>query len=417
MPIKIIAIIFFFLSNASSTNQEADKLLLDGKLIQIQAYRQTPFECFINKTYCNKIFRMNSTANYRGFIGQWSIINSELFLQSINIDNYNIPLNVFFDSNLPVKAYWYNGTILAIERTSDTINKFDYFTEYLFDINRGDIKETQSNKYKISTKDFALSKIHKDLKWDSLYTKYRNQNFMKLDSQNCKKTDSNFYINVLYKKIDSLKSAKYRYSQQVEISKILNLENSIDGINEFRLHFIQKNKSTLGLVNGYPFSIHYSIAPKQTSLISDIWLWMPIINNTLTSNYNEFIANFRDAEIAIEKYDWIKKWANKNNNREIQLLAYGNKSGVQFDNHHLPPDSLLKNFTFESTPKFHYYLRENSKVVGELFMFDSEDFVILSNFEISTFINYINFFDSAIAKNNFQFAKIDKNGIGKLIAQ
>lgn len=102
------------------TAQQPDKIYIDG---QEHILFSNPLEDFFTLTNFNPGFMSPHTANWRGYVASWEIINQKLYLVGLSgwkvnpnspgkLDEVGIP-HVFPDKEPPLFAKWFTGTLIS----------------------------------------------------------------------------------------------------------------------------------------------------------------------------------------------------------------------------------------------------------------------------------------------------------------
>lgn len=128
---KLLTLLFIIITTVcNGTEQEPDLIYYEGNCLSLFTgfYFPSPLETYF---YQNKIkypFDALSTANYRGHIASWIIVNDSLFLTEIAIQgkrfqpsDYNIASKDSTNSKNGVFADWFSGIISSSEYRHDTI--------------------------------------------------------------------------------------------------------------------------------------------------------------------------------------------------------------------------------------------------------------------------------------------------------
>lgn len=139
-----------------ATPQEQDILHYENKVlfVDIGWGHPSPLETFYRQNNILNPFRMLSTANYRGHIATWEIVNNKFFLIEISINKDTFQPEKFgvkskdnsYSSKNKVFADWFNGIL-------NCYNRDGKYTVY-FHIKNGEIVNSQ----KITSKDYRKIK-------------------------------------------------------------------------------------------------------------------------------------------------------------------------------------------------------------------------------------------------------------------
>ena len=88
-------------------------------------------------------FEVTSSANWRGYVAEWSIARRKLYLVSVKgqIDGRQVHNRQIIEKRFPVHARWYTGSIfVSVGDFNAATGTFDYVLE--FRIKKGDVVAT-----------------------------------------------------------------------------------------------------------------------------------------------------------------------------------------------------------------------------------------------------------------------------------
>ncbi len=132
----ILAVIFFALSTAFSTEQFPDKLIIGKDTIYLKSF---PLESLnlMKAPFHYDGYSFPSTGCYRGYVATWQIVDKALTLKEVQkIDSVGTQLNIIeYLSNNGYIPKITNGNIVA-DWYSDTLKLYDFFAynlAYKFD--------------------------------------------------------------------------------------------------------------------------------------------------------------------------------------------------------------------------------------------------------------------------------------------
>lgn len=98
-----------------ATQQISEKLIVDSKEYRID---EKPLEQLYNSNQISDIIGTYSlcSANWRGYVGTWELSGKELFVKSVVINACSDetvidPFKLFSETDFPIKAKWYTGSI------------------------------------------------------------------------------------------------------------------------------------------------------------------------------------------------------------------------------------------------------------------------------------------------------------------
>ncbi|MAT41664.1 MAG: hypothetical protein CL609_04930 [Anaerolineaceae bacterium] len=102
------------------TAQQPDKIFIDG---QEQPLFSNPLEDYFTLTNFNPSFMSPHTANWRGYVASWEIINQKLYLVSLSgwkvnpdtpgkLEEVDSQI-VFPDESPPIFAKWFTGRLIV----------------------------------------------------------------------------------------------------------------------------------------------------------------------------------------------------------------------------------------------------------------------------------------------------------------
>ena len=111
--IKSILVLLVFISlNCFATDQYPDEIIYEKQKCELEASWEypSPLEVYFIDSKQKYPFEMLSTANYRGHIAKWELVNDQLFLNEVWVNEKRIDLKTIFQkSKDKVKAFWFNG--------------------------------------------------------------------------------------------------------------------------------------------------------------------------------------------------------------------------------------------------------------------------------------------------------------------
>ncbi len=123
------------------TAQQPDKLFIDG---QEYLLFTNPLEDYFTLTNFNPGFMSPHTANWRGYVATWEIIDQKLYLAALSgwMVNREIPgqleevglATVFPDDEPPIFAKWFTGTLKAPQGKMMQYIHMGYETIYEWEI-------------------------------------------------------------------------------------------------------------------------------------------------------------------------------------------------------------------------------------------------------------------------------------------
>ena len=88
-------------------------------------------------------FEVTSSANWRGYVAEWSVARAKLYLVTIKgqIDGRHVRNRQIIEKRFPVHARWYTGSIfVSVGDFNAATGTFDYVLE--FRIKKGDVVAT-----------------------------------------------------------------------------------------------------------------------------------------------------------------------------------------------------------------------------------------------------------------------------------
>jgi hypothetical protein len=179
MKKKIIIILISFIANfAIATDQQPDILFYNNEKFRVDIGwgHPSPLETYYQQNNLNYPFEMLHTANYRGHIATWKIINGKFFITEIAIEEekylpekFNVKsINNTFSDNTKVFADWFTGVLFCEKRKKEDSWKTDY-SMYIY-IKNGEVQKSE----KITTTDYERIQniTEKDTSDTNLMNKY-----------------------------------------------------------------------------------------------------------------------------------------------------------------------------------------------------------------------------------------------------
>jgi len=348
--IYTIIIIFFLPLILNGTPQKPDKVLYKNKTYYLALHwsYSSPLEIYYYKKYSKSPFTMTSTANYRGFIATWIIKNNHLFLSKVKTRKYNVKLDYLFDKhqikNNKVKANWFTGYISIQSNKIIKYHKSSYSTKfYTVEYAKHLILYIKKG---IILKKYNMNNISESKKVKKLFNNYiLNQKKLliqkkKITPEQIKKYNSiKLKIDTIHKNhIKKLLQKEY-VERRKDFKKSYKIYSKLKGFNNFIKYFKVDFQRT-GMINSMPESMYFYIYSRKNNLINSITLWNPIHKDKLSSNWDEILNYYYEANNILSKHKWLLKWKNAGTNRSIDLYILGNSIGEEkFDyyNFILPP--------------------------------------------------------------------------------
>lgn len=158
---KILIIFLISLTNsniANATDQQPDILFYENEKLTVNIGwgHPSPLETYYHQNNLNYPFRMLHTANYRGHIATWKIIDDKFFITNIAIEDDDYKPAKFnvksIDNSLSdeskVFADWFSGVLVCQKRKKKNYWKTEY-SIYIY-VKNGVVQKSE----KITEKDF-----------------------------------------------------------------------------------------------------------------------------------------------------------------------------------------------------------------------------------------------------------------------
>ena len=181
-PMKNILIIFLIsfsaINIAKATEQQPDILFYDNEKLTINIGwgHPSPLETYFRQNDLKYPFKMLHTANYRGHIATWKIIDDKFFLSNIAIEDDDYKPAKFnvessdksLSDNNQVFADWFSGVLVSQKRNKKNYWKTEY-SVYIY-VKNGVVQKSE----KITEKDFKKIEnlTQKDTTDTNLMSKY-----------------------------------------------------------------------------------------------------------------------------------------------------------------------------------------------------------------------------------------------------
>lgn len=179
MEKKFITILLYFIINfALATDQQPDILFYNNEKFSVEVGwgHPSPLQTYFQQNNLNYPFQMLHTANYRGHIATWKIIDNKFFITEIAIDKekylpekFNVKsINNSFTDDSNVFADWFTGVLVCQKRKKENSWKTEY-SMYIY-VKNGEIQKSE----KITTSDFERIQniTEKDSSDTNLMNKY-----------------------------------------------------------------------------------------------------------------------------------------------------------------------------------------------------------------------------------------------------
>lgn len=283
-------------------------------------------------------FRMSSTANYRGYVATWEIINDMLYLKKIEINQYfytsnkiiNIPLSYLFHDyveNGLVKASWYNTDLVISNSKKDknyilyirngviTSKKeisfkdlraynnrfYEKLDSDLLDIDESELSDPESEEIiNTNTKNNYSNVVIND-----------NSNSIQLSTEQLNKTTK--LINVIYDEYDKKLADEKRKKKQHEYKIAHSFFSKIDGydyiLSEFLIEDAYIHKSSPIFESSISDHSYLRIELRNKANRFYKVLWQQELND-LKANYDWFDMNtvYNEVLRELKKLEWIHEW-------------------------------------------------------------------------------------------------------------
>jgi hypothetical protein len=160
----------------------------------------------------------------------------------------------------------------------------------------------------------------------------------------------------------SLESAENRQRKAWQLSRDLN------GYDALRSSF-EVEDALLGLISGFPASLHVALRSTDSNLVNAVWWWNPLDKHGKpTYDWKTFLGVYRDASIVIAKHIWLEKWKDTRPGRRIELRLFGKEIGgtrFELENFILP---LWREAGFGGQPAYHLLLRRGDSEWATLYV-------------------------------------------------
>ncbi|MBN2727894.1 MAG: hypothetical protein JXR53_01610 [Bacteroidales bacterium] len=401
--INLIFILVAFFGNAYSTEQIPDKLIADDQsgMLIVEWSKSSPFEQYIDSMFCSTPFTGRGTANYRGFVATWRLLDSLLYLEKISIEQHELPLTSIFggDKNA-IFANWYSG-IVMVQFSDEKKRKGNYsiWKISFLKFKQGRLLQQEDAVFNVKNNIFVMSEGYADLS-----IQYDNEIKSALaialsveeNKKDCFRKRSNQIeeIKAINKEIESKITIKKDKEMSKQRSQVKLLENTDRSFNEFVKLFSSDREPILGLVNGFPYSIHYSLSVNNPIIIGSIWLWMPVRDSLLVTSYFDMIEYFKNAELRVSNMNWLKEWKNESVDREVEVQIFGKSIGetdLEMELTALPAWRLAG---LNGGAMYKFYLREKRKAVATLYMSNDEEKTLVTSLNKEVKIGSRNLLDS-----------------------
>ncbi|WGH75977.1 hypothetical protein P8625_02075 [Tenacibaculum tangerinum] len=177
--ILLIFLISLITTNITkATDQQPDILFYGNEklTVNIGCGHPSPLETYYQQNNLNYPFRMLHTANYRGHIATWKIIDDKFFITNIAIEEDNYKPTKFnvksidntFSNDSKVFADWFSGVLVCQKRKKENYWKTEY-SIYIY-VKNGLVQKSK----KITEKDFERIEnlTQKDTADTNLMSKY-----------------------------------------------------------------------------------------------------------------------------------------------------------------------------------------------------------------------------------------------------
>lgn len=169
---------FILINYVQATDQQSDILFYKNEKLSVDIGwgHPSPLETYYHQNDLNYPFQMLHTANYRGHIATWKIIDDKFFITEIAIEEENyLPekfnvksINNSFSKNNKVFADWFTGVLVCQKRKKEDSWKTEY-SMYIY-VKNGEVQKSE----KITTSDFERIQniTEKDSSDTNLMNKY-----------------------------------------------------------------------------------------------------------------------------------------------------------------------------------------------------------------------------------------------------
>lgn len=175
-------VLFFIIGNA--TNQEKDRLIFNGDTLFLY---ESPLESFpnISKRISAEYQKYHqseaiSTGCWRGYIAEWKIIDSTLYLSNVMKNGSNVCINPIVEKVLGhkfknglLRANWVSGSFWSGKGLAEILQVYIsvFKNEIKFDISKGHIDHIEKKDYIpciYSDKKKIVEFIYEHINWDKL---------------------------------------------------------------------------------------------------------------------------------------------------------------------------------------------------------------------------------------------------------
>jgi hypothetical protein len=150
--------------------------------------------------------------------------------------------------------------------------------------------------------------------------------------------------------------------------KAWQLSQDLKGYDVLRKSFEVEN-ALLGLINGFPASLHVDLRSTNSELVNAVWWWNPLDKDgNPTYDWNTFLGVYRDASVVIAKHIWLEKWLDARPGRRVELHLFGKGIGetrFQLNNFILP---LWREAGFAGQPAYSLLLRRGDSEWATLYV-------------------------------------------------
>lgn len=333
-----------------STTQVSDRVIFNDKRYYMEMHwgYGSPLSDFFYVHDIKSPFRMASTANYRGFIAVWEIIDSQLYLRKITMDQYLnsgkiIPVIILLEDIFynyvqakGVKASWFSGKMLLKE------GGFDDNISIYMELDRGDI---------ITSSIIAFTGTDPEMYnfTQSSYEDYFSDNSddyfaeHRLNITPLEIKMTNFKIKEIYDKYDLIREEQKKEEERLKLEKAQAVYQHLPGykkaMGEFKITSVnfRHGNFILQTSGNTPDRIDIRLTSLKNSSVNIRWL-LPIVkveafndkdisktNYEGTMDWNAFLTLYRRIYSSFSRHEWLVGFMNQSDEHTIQFNIDGNQ--------------------------------------------------------------------------------------------
>lgn len=334
-PKQIFFVLFFLINTFSifSTQQTMDNFSVNDKKYSLLTHWKfkSPLEIFYLNSEYSSPFQMISSCNYRGFIADWEVVDSKLYLTNVLVPeetwsgdfHKNVPLKKIFYSYVEsekVHAIWFTGVLKCFSKTEVVYLK----------IESGEVKKKQTFTW---DNYYEFSRSRENNSFNSIYDEYQNYIHKQKEFKSSKKIElslseiksTDIFVKNIYEEAGRIALEERLKEKEEDALEATRFFSKLSGFNKAMKFFSLIDSEKVFSLNKGP---SYIVRLKEKEDFTLDYTWFILTDSNFQStkyNWNDFIKCASEVKSRISTQHWLLNWVNERENRELRVNVYGDR--------------------------------------------------------------------------------------------